>query len=97
MDMTYEEMLREMEAYFAASAPTPTVRVRSVTRHEEMLERLCGKNAQDDMLLAALRKMFSAEEVETSRCALLFLKKQSQCRVQSWRIVCDRNCVQRYL
>ena len=65
MDMTYEEMLREMEAYFAASAPTPTVRVRSVTRHEEMLERLCGKNAQDEMLLAALRKMFSAEEVET--------------------------------
>ncbi len=62
MDRTDEELLHEMEAYFAASAAA--VHIRSVTPHEEMLERLCGKNVQDDALLAVLRKMFCSEEVE---------------------------------
>lgn len=66
MDMTYEEMLLEMEAYRAASAQAPTG--HSLTRHEEMLERLCkgaGEEQQDDALLATLRKQFTAEEAET--------------------------------
>ena len=66
MDMTYEEMMREMEAYRAASAQP--AKSRSLTHHEEMLERLCkgaGEKTQDDTLLAALRKRFTAEEAET--------------------------------
>lgn len=66
MDMTYEEMLREMDAYRAASAQAPTG--HSLTRHEEMLERLCkgaGEELRDDTLLAALRKRFTTEEAET--------------------------------
>ena len=66
MDMTYEEMLREMEAYRAASAQAPVG--HSLTRHEEMLARLCegaGEGQEDDALLAVLRKRFTAEEAET--------------------------------
>lgn len=75
MDMTYEEMLREMDAYRAASAQAPTG--HSLTRHEEMLERLCkgaGEELQDDTLLAALRKRFTAEEAETWLLCPVFSK-----------------------
>lgn len=66
MDMTYEEMLREMDAYYAASAAVSKTAARSLTRHEEMLERLCGgrKEIEEDRLLAVLRKYFTAEEAE---------------------------------
>lgn len=60
MEMTYEEMLREMEAYYAASTPAP-VQEHTLTPHEEMQQRFCA--AEDDDLLAALRKQFAAEEV----------------------------------
>ena len=64
MDMTYEEMLRELDAYYAASAKPPEK--RALTPHEEMLERLCAAQPEerDDALLAILRKRFRAEEAE---------------------------------
>ena len=64
MEMTYDDMLREMEAYYAASAPPP--REQTLTMHEKMLNRLCeGKpDEKDDALLAILRKRFRPEEAE---------------------------------
>ncbi len=66
MDMTYEEMLREMDAYYAASAAVSKTAARSLTRHEEMLERLCSgrRELEEDRLLAVLRKHFTTEEAE---------------------------------
>ena len=78
MDMTYDEMLREMEAYRAASAQPPAVHER--TRHEEMLERLCagaGQPGENDALLAVLRKLFTAEEAETWLLCPAFSKEAS--------------------
>lgn len=62
MDMTYDEMLREMEAYRAATAVAP--KMYTLTAHERMLRRLCGGAEEEDVLLAALRKLFTAEEAE---------------------------------
>ena len=76
MDMTYEDMLREMEAYQAAHTPVFTEEKR-LTEHEAMLERLCGKNAEDDALLAALRKLFTAEEAETWLLCPAFSKTEA--------------------
>lgn len=64
MDMTYEEMMREAEAYYAASAHAP--RERRLTRHEEMLNRLTAGNRElhSDAMLSVLRNLFTAEEAE---------------------------------
>lgn len=64
MEMTYEEMMREAEAYYAASAHVPVE--RRLTRHEEMLCRLSDGNKElhNDAMLAVLRRLFTAEEAE---------------------------------
>ena len=64
MDMSYEEMMRAAEAFYAdqAHAPSP----HRLTRHEEMLRRLSGENKDlySDAMLSVLCRMFTAEEAE---------------------------------
>ena len=76
MEMTYDDMLREMEAYYAA-AELVVAETRCLTHHEEMLERLCGKDACCDDLLAILRKTFTAEEAETWLLCPAFSKTEA--------------------
>ena len=62
MEMTYEEMLREMEAYYASSTVV-VPKETSLTIHEEMTKRFFGVT-DDDAMLAALRKLFTVSEAD---------------------------------
>ena len=65
MDMTYEEMLLEMEAYFGILGTGTDSACTQCDTARGNAGAAVWKKDKDDMLLAALRKMFSAEEVET--------------------------------
>ena len=62
MEMTYEEMLREMEAYYASVAIAVS-KPADLTIHEKMMKRF-SCDSEDDAMLAALRKHFSQTEAE---------------------------------
>ena len=62
MEMTYEDMLREMEAYYASVAVAVS-KPADLTIHEKMMKRF-SCDSEDDAMLAALRKHFSQTEAE---------------------------------
>ena len=83
MEMTYEEMLREMEAYYASVAIAVS-KPADLTIHEKMMKRF-SCDSEDDAMLAALRKHFSQTEAEVwmKRSASAWASISARARVVS--------------